>query len=100
MECGPVAPSKLANSLSRGFGHTRINGGESEKPMEKQSLSRRFSRFFRFDFFFGGLGGVQPLSRAPRLGTSGDFFGSFLVGQKGTYPGSAKLPDKPPHFYQ
>src|SRR5699024_9091967 len=44
-----------------------------------------FPRFGVGDFFFGGLGGVQSPSRAPRLGTSGDFFGSFLVGQKGTF---------------
>ena len=30
-------------------------------------------------------GPAGPLSRAPRLGSSGDFFGSFLVGQKGTF---------------
>ena len=44
-----------------------------------------FPRFGEGDFFFGGLGGVQSPSRAPRLGSSGDFFGSFLVSQKGTY---------------
>ena len=33
---------------------------ENRKNRWKNSLSRRFSRFFRFDFFFGGLGGVQP----------------------------------------
>ena len=37
-------------------------------------------------------GPAGPLSRAPRLGSSGDFFGSFLVGQKGTLRGSANLP--------
>ena len=39
-------------------------------------------------------GPAGPLSRAPRLGTSGGFFGSFLAGQKGTYrnlPGNANL---------
>ena len=41
-------------------------------------------------------GPAGPLSRAPRLGSSGDFFGSFLVGQKGTYPGSANLPGNRP----
>ena len=33
---------------------------ENRKNRWKNSLSRHFSRFFRFDFFFGGLGGVQP----------------------------------------
>ena len=67
---------------------------ENRKNRWKNSLSRRFSRFFRFDFSFGGLGGVQPQSRAPRLGSSGDFFGSFLVGQKGTYPRERGPPGK------
>ena len=44
---------------------------ENRKNRWKNSLSRRFSRFFRFDFSFGGLGGVQPQSRAPRLGMRG-----------------------------
>ena len=44
---------------------------ENRKNRWKNSLSRRFSRFFRFDFSFGGLGGVQPPSRAPRLGMRG-----------------------------
>ena len=30
-------------------------------------------------------GPAGPLSRAPRLGSSGGFFGSFLAGQKGTF---------------
>ncbi|WP_204652148.1 hypothetical protein, partial [Gemmiger formicilis] len=30
---------------------------ENRKNRWKNSLSRRFSRFFRFDFSFGGLGG-------------------------------------------
>ncbi len=68
---------------------------ENRKNRWKNSLSRRFSRFFRFDFFFGGLGGVQPQSRAPRLGSSGGFFGSFLAGQKGTYPGKREPTGKP-----
>ena len=33
---------------------------DNRKNRWKNSLSRHFSRFFRFDFFFGGLGGVQP----------------------------------------
>jgi len=41
-----------------------------------------FPRFGVGDFFFGGLGGVQPPSRAPRLGSSGAFFRRFLRGQK------------------
>ena len=40
-------------------------------------------------------GPAGPLSRAPRLGSSGGFFGSFLAGQKGTYPGHANLSRQP-----
>ena len=68
---------------------------ENRKNRWKNSLSRRFFRFFRFDFFFGGLGGVQPQSRAPRLGSSGAFFSRFLRGQKAAPRGSASLPGGP-----
>ena len=40
-------------------------------------------------------GPAGPLSRAPRLGSSGGCLGSFLAGQKGTYPGHANLSRQP-----
>ncbi len=40
-------------------------------------------------------GPAGPLSRAPRLGSSGGFLDSFLAGQKGTYPGHANLSRQP-----
>ena len=82
---GPRTMPFLHQSCHHGGSGTPESGVENRKNRWKNSLSRRFSRFFRFDFSVWGLGGVQPQSRAPRVGTSGDFFGSFLVSQKGTF---------------
>ncbi len=49
----------------------------------KESRQRNSKQIFRDKVVAGerrGLGGVQPPSRAPRLGTSGDFF-RFLFGR-------------------
>ncbi|EFB75186.1 hypothetical protein, partial [Subdoligranulum variabile] len=81
---------KVKNSHRGGSGTPEF-AVENRKNRWKNSLSRRFSRFFRFDFFFGGLGGVQPQSRAPRLGSSGAFFRRFLRAQKAASKGSADV---------
>ena len=69
-----------ANFPLRGFGHTRIRSGESEKPMEKQSLQAFFPVFSIRLLLWGSRGPAGPLSRAPRLGSSGGFFGLFACG--------------------
>ena len=55
-----------------------------------------FPRFGVGDFPFGGLGGVQPPSRAPRLGSSGAFFCRFLRAQKAAPSGQREPSGKPP----
>ena len=52
-------PFYIATSRHGGSG-TPESTVEHRQNGRKNSLSRHFSRFFRFDFFFGGLGGVQP----------------------------------------
>ena len=55
-ECG----KRIGVFPLRGFGHTRIRGGESEKPMEKQSLQAFFPVFSIRLLLWGSRGRAAP----------------------------------------
>ena len=59
--------------------------GEEQKSVKKNAALLRFLAFLLLDHTFGVLRGEQPLSRASRaIGSSGHFFGSFLVSKRNT----------------
>ena len=59
--------------------------GEEVKSVKKRAALLHVLAFCFFDLRFGVLRGEQPLSRASRaIGSSGHFFGSFLVSKRNT----------------
>ena len=61
------------------------SNGEWRKSVKKSAALLRFLAFLALDPLFGVLRGEQPLSRASRaIGSSGHFFGSFLVSKRNT----------------
>ena len=59
--------------------------GEAVKSVKKRAALLHVLAFCCFDLLFGVLRGEQPLSRASRaIGSSGHFFGSFLVSKRNT----------------
>ena len=59
--------------------------GEGVKSVKKNAALLHFLAFGPFDHIIGVLRGEQPLSRASRaIGSSGHFFGSFLVSKRNT----------------
>ena len=62
------------------------SNGEEAKSVKKRAALLHVLAFCFFDLLFGVLRGEQPLSRASRaIGSSGHFFGSFLVSKRNTW---------------
>ena len=60
--------------------------GRGRKGVKKNAALLHFLAFASSDHIFGVLRGEQPLSRASRaVGSSGHFFGSFLVSKRNTW---------------
>ena len=68
------------------FRPRRGQSGEERKSVKKNAALLHFLAFGSFDLRFGVLRGEQPLSRAPRLGSSGTFLVLFWS-QKSTHSG-------------
>ena len=94
---GPIPQSALSRSqlpLHKGaFNSTLIEFvlapegaiGEGRKSVKKRAALLHVLAFSFLDHLFGVLRGEQPLSRASRaIGSSGHFFGSFLVSKRNT----------------
>ena len=98
----PATPHRLPAELpSRGatlYPHRVVLApegsiGEETKSVKKRAALLHVLAFCFFDHIFGVLRGEQPLSRAPRLGSSGTFLVLFWsqkstpIGQKPTIKG-------------
>ena len=72
------------------FRPRRGQSGEERKSVKKNAALLCFLAFLLLDHHFGVLRGEQPLSRAPRLGSSGTFLLLFWS-QKSRHSGGCPL---------
>ena len=76
--------------LDAPFRPRRGQSGEGHRSVKKNAALLHFLAFGSFDLRFGVLRGEQPLSRAPRLGSSGTFVLLFCS-QKSRHSGRRPL---------
>ena len=76
--------------LYEAFRPRRGQSGEERKSVKKNAALLCFLAFLLLDHNFGVLRGEQPLSRAPRLGSSGTFLLLFWS-QKSRHSGRRPL---------